>query len=108
MTQSAGFVRDPEITRIDKTDEFLRLMIKPNVGTGRVGRTMPKLWMQWRDMGLLHFQTARRIATVAIDAAEHDMRRLVHRLDAFVTLHAAHAFSIGLGLGLIDPVAFWR
>src|SRR5262245_49670921 len=67
---------------------------------------MPELRMLWRDMSLFHFQTARRIAAVTIDATEDDMRGLVHRLDAFVTLEATGALSVCLGLSLINPVAF--
>lgn len=35
------------------------------------------------------------------------MRSGVHRLDAVVAFVAAGAFRIGLGLGLINPVAGW-
>ena len=58
-----------------------------------------------QDVRLLFRQAARRIAAVAIGAAEHDVRRRVHRLDAGVALIAADAFRVGLRLGLVDPVA---
>ena len=56
-------------------------------------------------------QAARRIAAMTIGAAEHDIViGLMHRLDAVMTLETADAFRVGLGLGLIDPIARrqWR
>src|SRR5438067_10521150 len=55
-------------------------------------------------MRLLLRQAARRITTVTINAPEHHVRRLVHRLHAAVTLVAPRTFCIGGGLGLIDEI----
>ena len=57
------------------------------------------------NMRLFFRQAARRIATVTIGAAEHDVRGFVHRLDAGVALQAADAFRVRLAWRLIDPIA---
>ena len=41
---------------------------------------------------------------MAIGAPEHDMRCLVHRLDADMALVAPHTLGVSRCLGLIDPV----
>ena len=44
---------------------------------------------------------------MTVDAAQDDVRGGVHRLDPVMALEAAGAFRVGLGLGLVDPVAGW-
>jgi hypothetical protein len=49
-------------------------------------------------MRLLFRQPARGVSSMAIRATKHHMRRLMHRLDAGVTLIAAHAFRVSRSL----------
>ena len=104
VAKAAGLFRHAQVAGIDEADELGRFVIEPDARVRRIGRGFPELLVVRQDVRLLFRQAARGIAAVAIGAAEHDVRGLVHRLDAVVALVAADAFRVGLSLGLIDPV----
>ena len=107
VAESARPMRDAEIAGIDELDEFLGFLIQQDAGVARVRGTLPENFVARCDMRFLLREARSGIAAVAIDAAEHDVRGLVHFLDAAVAFETAPAFGVRLRESLIDAIA-WR
>ena len=82
VAKAAGLLRHAQIAGIDEPDELGRLVVEPDARVRRIGGSFPELLLLGEDVRLLFRQAARRIAAVAIGAAEHHVRGLMHRLDA--------------------------
>ena len=107
VAQPARFFRHAQVAGIDEADELGRLVVKGDVGVGRVGGSRPDLGMARGDVRLHEHEAAPGVAAVAVRAAEDDIGRDVHgvRVGRLMAVHAACALRAG-GFGrLVDPVA---
>ncbi len=108
VAQAARLLRHAQVAGIHEPDELRRLVIERDGRVRRIRGGLPEL----RDSAAAHAPRSmasprRGIAAVAIGAAEHDVRRSVHRvrIGRRVALHAARAFPVRLLPRLVDPVA---
>ena len=103
---AAGLVRDAQVAGIYELDELRGFLVEEDGGIVRVCRAGPPLAVTRRDVGLAHEQAGRGVAAVTIRAAEHDVRRLVHRMlvGPEVAFEAAARFERGGFAGLVDDV----
>ncbi len=99
---AAGLLGHAEIAGVDELDELGGLVVEQDRGVGGVGGGGPEVGVARGDVGLAHGEAGGGVAAVAVDAAEHDVRRLVHGLDVGVALDAAGGFAVGVGVGLVD------
>ena len=111
VAQAARELRHAQVAGIDEAHELRAFVVEDGGGFRRVGRRAPVFGVERLDVAGDHavddhvLRALARVAAVAIRAAEHDKLRLVHRLDAVMAFEAAAALGVGLGLGLVDPVA---
>ena len=105
VAEAASSVRHTKIARIDELDELVSFMVQKHAGIIWIGGTFPKNIVTRRDVRFVLGQTGSGIASMAIGAAENNMRRLVHLFDAAVAFEAATAFRVRFGEGLVDAIA---
>jgi hypothetical protein len=81
-------------------------MVEQHAGVIRIGRALPEDRIARLDVRFALGEARRGIAAVAIGAAEHDVRRSVHRFAAGMALQTTPALAVGFLLRLINPVPF--
>ena len=94
--RAAADVGDAQVAGIDEADELGRLVIEQCVGADRIGRTSARPRGSAAARGPF-LGRRRRVAAVAIAAAELDRLLVVQVADALMALHAADA------LGRVPP-----
>lgn len=77
-------------------------MIEQSRGVVRVGGAFPENRILRRDVRFALREAGRRISAVTIDAAEHDVRRVVHVFGVRMTFDAAATFREGCFVRLIN------
>ena len=119
--KSRTLFRHAQIAGIDELDELRRFMIEDDRRVGGVRRCRPELLVEGLDVGgsleggvldlvfiktgKFLFQRSGGVAAVTIRAAQDDVRRAVHILDAMMAGETRHAFGVGFGAGLVNPIA---
>ena len=74
VAKTASAVCDAEVTRVDKLNEFVTLLVEKNAGIVRICRAFPEDVMTGRDVRFVLSQTRRGIDSMAVGAAEHNVR----------------------------------
>jgi hypothetical protein len=112
MAGAAAVAGDPIVGRVDEADEFRALDVEQGVAARRVGarRPVPGLGIARQDVRLVArgdvarvvvgqrgVAEDRRIAAMAVGAAEHDRRSRVHRLAVAVGVARDAAGALLLG-----------
>ena len=105
VTGAARLFRHAQIAGVHELDELGGLMIEQHGGIARVGRALPEDGIARQDVRVPLRQAGRGVATVTICAAQHDVRRRVHRLDAGMTFETAAALAGRFRHGLINDIS---
>src|SRR5262249_10163735 len=103
MATAACDVGDAQVARVDEANEVRRFMVEQRVRAHGIARGAPDFGEARGDMSAM-LDVGRRIAAVAIDAAEIDGRLFVRIDRVLVAFEAASALDVGLSPGLLTQL----